>query len=102
MGPFPVLRSESMDYIAQLRNFVVSNFLFGEAGKLQDDTPLLEEGIIDSTGILELITFMETAFNVRVENGELLPENLGSIRRAAQFIERKLNAAVGAPVAVQL
>ena len=56
---------------------------------LEDDTSLLEHGIIDSTGVLEVIMFVETAFGVTVEDAEMLPENLDSIERIAAFVERK-------------
>jgi acyl carrier protein len=86
-----------MDYISRVREFVVSNFLFGEPGGLNDDTSFLEDGIIDSTGILELVVFLETTFKIDIENGELLPENLGSIRQAAAFVERKLEVSADKP-----
>ena len=78
-----------MNYAKELRDFVVSNFLFGEGASLQDDTSFLESGIIDSTGMLELIMFLENHCNVRVEPEEMVPENLDSVNRVVQFIGRK-------------
>ncbi len=78
-----------MNYSKEIRDFVVSNFLFGEGGSLQDDTSFLESGIIDSTGMLELIMFLENQCNVRVEPEEMVPENLDSINRLVQFIGKK-------------
>ncbi len=79
-----------MDERARIRGFVVSNFLFGEAGNLGDDTSFLESGIIDSTGILELISYVEESFGIKIEPEDALPENLDSINCVAAFIERKL------------
>jgi acyl carrier protein len=83
-----------MDYPKEVRDFVVSNFLFGEAGSLQDDTSFLDSGIIDSTGMLEMIMFLENTCGVKVEPEEMVPENLDSINRVVQFLKRKL---AGAP-----
>ncbi len=79
-----------MDYAKEVRDFVVSNFLFGEAGSLQDDTSFLDSGIIDSTGMLELIMFLENNCGVKIEPEEMVPENLDSIDRVVQFLKRKL------------
>ncbi len=73
----------------QVRQFIVKNFYVADADKLPDDASLLERGIIDSTGVLEMITFIENTFAVRIEDEEMLPENLDSIARIAAFIERK-------------
>ena len=73
-----------------MRDFIVTNFLFGEAGSLQDDTSFLSSGIIDSTGMLELIMFLENTYDVKIEPGEMIPENLDSIQRVVQFLSRKL------------
>ena len=81
-----------MDLIEDVRKFVVDNFLFGDAGSLGDDTSFMEGGIIDSTGILELIAFLEKTCGIRIEDGELVPENLDSLARVARFIERKKTA----------
>ena len=66
-----------MDGIKQrIRDFIIDNFLFGNADGLNDNTSFLEEGIIDSTGILELVGFLEEAFNIHIQDEELVPENL--------------------------
>ncbi len=73
-----------------LREFVVDNFLFGQEGaELTDDASLLELGIIDSTGVLELVSFLEGGYRLKVDDEELIPENLDSIRNLARFIRRK-------------
>lgn len=77
-----------------LRQFIRDNFLFGLQGEsFSDDDSLLEKRIIDSTGVLELIAFLEENFGVKVQDDELLPENLDSINRLARFIEKKSKAA---------
>jgi acyl carrier protein len=72
-----------------LRAFVVENFLYGKNEGLDDDTSFLDSGIIDSTGILELVSFLEEKFTLRVEDEELVPENLDSINKVLQFLRRK-------------
>ena len=74
----------------QIREFIVENFLFGEDGHLKDDTSLLDEGIIDSTGILELVSYLEEEFSITVEDEELVPENLDSINNVVSYLEKKM------------
>ena len=77
-------------YLPRVRAFIVENFLFGEAGQFQDDDSLLDRGIIDSSGILELVSWIEASYGVRIEDSEMLPENLDAVVRIAAFVERKL------------
>jgi acyl carrier protein len=77
-------------HAATIRDFVVSNFLFGEAGTLQDETSFMGAGVIDSTGILELVMFLENTFTIKVQPEEMLPENFDSVNRVAEFVGRKL------------
>jgi len=81
-----------MNHAKEIRDFIVANFLFGEAGSLQDDTSFLGSGIVDSTGMLELISFLESTYDVTVEPAEMIPENLDSIDRVVQFLGRKIGA----------
>jgi acyl carrier protein len=74
-----------------VRRFVVENFLYGEDGDLRDDTSFLEEGIVDSTGVLELVAFLEEHFGITVEDEEVVPENLDSLQNIARFLSTKLN-----------
>ncbi len=77
----------------EIKDFVVSNFLFGqESTPLSDDQSFLESGIIDSTGVLELVAFLEQKYGISVGDRELLPENLDSISNVVGFISRKLAA----------
>ena len=73
-----------------IKTFIVENFLFGSEDGLEDKTSFLEEGIIDSTGILELVTFLEEEFSITIEDEELVPENLDSIINVTAFLERKI------------
>jgi acyl carrier protein len=75
----------------EVRQFVVDNFLFGQTDKpLDNDQSFLEGGIIDSTGVLELIAFLESRYGISIGDDELLPANLDSISRIAAFVGRKL------------
>jgi acyl carrier protein len=74
----------------QIREFIIENFLFGNANGLKDETSFLEEGIIDSTGVLELVTFLEEKFEIQVADEELIPENLDSINNVSAYLERKI------------
>jgi len=78
------------NYKAELRNFISNNFMYGSKPEdLGDDTSLLESGIIDSTGILEIIDFLEETFDFSIENDEVTPDNLDSINRIYDFILKK-------------
>lgn len=75
-----------------LRNYILDNFLFtDDQSELSSDDSFMEKGIIDSTGILEVIHFLEEEFNVHVEDDEMIPENLDSINNLKSFIEIKSN-----------
>jgi acyl carrier protein len=78
-----------MDYSKEVREFIVKNFLLDEAGSLQADTSFLDSGIVDSTGMLELIMFLENRYRIKIEPEEMLPENLDSIQRVVQFLSKK-------------
>jgi acyl carrier protein len=77
-----------------IRQFVIANFLFGEDnGSLKADESFLETGIIDSTGVLELVAFLESTYGFRVRDNELTPDNLDSLDKVAAFIRRKQQSA---------
>ena len=81
------------DISQAVRRFIAENFLFrDEADAIANDASLLEAGIIDSTGVLELVCFLETTFGIQVADEDMLPENLDSIRAIASYVTRKLNA----------
>ncbi len=78
-----------MELQQQIRDFVATNFYVADPNSLEDRTSLLDQGIIDSTGVLEVIMFIETTFGVTVDDSEMLPENLDSIERIASYVGRK-------------
>jgi acyl carrier protein len=80
-----------MDNSVKVREFVVENFLFGDGEALKDDTSFMEEGVIDSTGILELVFFLEETFGFSVEDDELVPDNMDCLQNIARYIDRKLS-----------
>lgn len=74
----------------QIRRFVLTNFLFGDESRMPGDAEsLLESGIVDSTGVLELVDFVETELGVPVTDHETVPDNLGSIENLSRFVARK-------------
>ena len=80
-----------------VRQFVADNFLFREgAESLDENESLIAGGVIDSTGILELVSFLETEFEIEVADEELVPDNLDSIARIRAFVGRKLGGGNGA------
>ena len=79
--------------IQQVRQFIVDNFLFGDNSTLTDTTSFLQSGIIDSTGILELVQYLEKNLNITIEDHELIPENLDSLSNIERFIEKKMACA---------
>jgi acyl carrier protein len=80
------------DYKQEIRTFIVNNFLFGQGNNLADNTSFLDQGIIDSTGVLELATHIESAYGIQVKDEELVPENLDSINAISSFLEKKAAA----------
>ena len=82
-----------MNHTQEIREFVISNFLFGDESALQDDTPFLSAGIVDSTGMLEIVMFIEEQLGVMVKDEEMVPENLDSVSRIAAFVESKRKVA---------
>lgn len=78
-----------MELKEQVRQFIVSNFYVADPASLNDDASLLDAGIVDSTGVLEVITFIEGTFGVTVEDNEMLPENLDAVNRIAAFVQKK-------------
>jgi len=79
------------DNKSKIRAYIVENFLFDNEDGLKDETSFLEEGIIDSTGVLELVNFLEEDFEITIDDEELIPENLDSIDNVTSYLEKKLN-----------
>jgi acyl carrier protein len=84
-----------MEYAELIRSYIVDNFLFGDDNDLQEETSFLESGIIDSTGIIELVSYVETNFNMKVDDKDIVPENFDSIQNIAAFILRRKNEGKG-------
>lgn len=83
------LRKSKMQIQEQLRQFIVNNFLYGQDNAFSNESSFLESGIIDSTGMLELIAFLEETYGFKVEDEELIPENLDSITNLVAFVAAK-------------
>jgi acyl carrier protein len=82
--------SDLAEIIRDIREFVVSNFLFGENGDgLNDRDSFLEKGIMDSTGVLELIAFIQEHFGIAIDDQEITPDNLDSVEKVARFVGGK-------------
>jgi acyl carrier protein len=74
----------------QIKAYILENFLFSDNGhKLSVDASFLEEGIVDSTGVLEMVMFVEETFGVTVEDEDIVPENFDSVAQLAGYIRRK-------------
>ena len=74
----------------ELREFISANYLFGDVSRFPgDDDSLLEKGVLDSTGVLELIEFLEDQFGIEVADTETVPDNLGSISGLTRFVMLK-------------
>lgn len=78
-----------MSIQADVRTFIVKNFYVADPAGLADDASLLDKGVIDSTGVLEVVAHLEEKYGIKVDDAELLPENLDSITRIASFVEKK-------------
>ena len=74
----------------QIRAYLVENFLLGDDSALDASDSLLDSGVVDSTGMMELVAFLEQQFGVEVANEDLIPENLDSIMNIVGFVRRKL------------
>ena len=75
---------------AQIRSFIVENYLFGDTSHpLEDDTSLIETDVIDSTGVLELVTYLEDTFQISIQDAEIVPANLNSIASISTFVASK-------------
>ncbi|MCJ7458743.1 MAG: acyl carrier protein [candidate division Zixibacteria bacterium] len=74
----------------KIRTFIQNNFLLGDKNRaIKEDESFLQNGIIDSTGVLELVNFIEETYKIKVEDEELVPENLDSIQNLIAYIQRK-------------
>ncbi|HHS84028.1 MAG TPA: acyl carrier protein [Gammaproteobacteria bacterium] len=75
---------------AAVKEYISENFLMGQNDiNLGDETSFLELGLLDSTGVIELVSFLEEEFGIQVEDDEITPENLDTLNRISSYIERK-------------
>ncbi|MBB6179730.1 MULTISPECIES: acyl carrier protein [Pseudorhizobium] len=76
-----------------MREFIAENFLFRADAEIADDQSLLESGVMDSTGVLELIAFLETSYGISIADEEIIPQNLDSVDAMTNYLARKLPVA---------
>lgn len=82
--------SRSCDVGKVVREFIFSNYLFGDWSDFTDDGSLVDSGVLDSTGVLELVNFLEEHFQITVEDNEMVPANLDSVCAISDFLRRKV------------
>lgn len=78
-----------METTEKVRKFITSNFYVADPSALSDHASLLNLGIVDSTGVLEVISFLESEFGISVADAEIVPENMDSIARISEYVLRK-------------
>lgn len=78
-----------MEIVEQVRAFIRRNFYVPDERPLANDSSLLEEGIVDSTGVLEIVAFLESQFGIEIEDEEIVPENLDTVAGIAAYVDRK-------------
>jgi acyl carrier protein len=76
---------------ARIRNFIGENFLFGPADRIGEDDSFFETGILDSTGVLQLIDFLEATYGITIADEDATPDNLDSISKIVAYLERRLD-----------
>jgi acyl carrier protein len=82
-----------MEIKTQIQNYIAQNILFSDNGfKYDDDDSFLEEGIVDSLGIMELVLFIEETFGLSIADHDLTPENFDSVNKMANYIQNRLSA----------
>jgi len=83
-----------MDPVNAVKEFIVENFLFGEEDQIELETDFFDKGIIDSTGVIELVSYMEETFEISIDDEELIPENLSSLKNIREFLLQKTDQKV--------
>lgn len=87
-----------MELEAQIQNFVAQNLLFSDQGyRFSNNASFIQEGIIDSMGVMELATFVNTEFGVQVDPQDVTPDNFDSVNKLAAYVRRKLAPAEAKP-----
>jgi acyl carrier protein len=78
-----------IDVQREIHNYIVDKILFDDGEKLDEDLSFQDNGILDSTGFLELITYIEEKFGIRISDRELIPENFDTLRKVSGFVQNK-------------
>ena len=91
----PPKMDEDLNYTKDLRQFIIDQFLFGDGEGLTEETSFLESGIVDSTGILEIVSFIEETYGIIIDDEDLLPENLDCLKNLSVFLSGKLQGRAG-------
>ena len=77
-----------------IRKFIINNFILSnQKENIDTNKSLYENGIVDSTGVLEIVDFLEETFDIKIDDDELIPDNLDSIRKMSEFVQRKIDNA---------
>jgi len=84
------------DLKQQVRQFILDNFMMGSKAEVPDDASFMDRHIIDSTGFLELISFVEQSFDIQISDDEMVPENLDSLNNIERFVQKKRAAGIPA------
>lgn len=83
------MSNDTTDVRSRVRHYILENLLFSsDPDELPDEASLLDRGIIDSTGVLELVLFLEESFGLQVKASEMLPQNFDSVNAITAFVER--------------
>jgi acyl carrier protein len=89
MEPLKNPENISLSPIDIIREYIIDQFLYGEEDGFDESSPLLDGGLIDSTGVLELIAFIESTFHIQFEDRELVPENFSSLTSMGSILQVK-------------
>jgi len=87
----------SSAFATDIREFIIANYLLGREDGLNNDASFMDEGIIDSTGILELVSHLEQTYGIVIPEEELTPDNLDSVDRIASYLARKIQPGTSIP-----
>jgi acyl carrier protein len=86
-----------MDVQQVIENYIVDNILFGDREKLEEGVSFQESGILDSMGLLAIITFVEQRFGIEIADSETISENFDTLRKMSRFVQQKLAARTATP-----
>ena len=83
-----------MELVSDIRSFIVENFLYGQDDGFENNASFLDKGLIDSTGVLELVSFIEDKYKIIVNDEEITPENFDTINNLRNYIINKMNGSL--------